>query len=123
MQSSNTTSMKIRQVTAKNVAKTLTCLYELDVMDYQELCAIKTALNEMARNGTLGTPPEKRLLDLHAVASALSLGESTLKRGLADGSIQLPKVRIGGAVRFRYEDVVRLVDSVEEPEKEDFMDK
>ena len=118
MPSESITSMKIRPTTAQKVAKAVSCLYDFDVLDYQELCVIKTALNELARRGTLAPDPEKRLLDLHEVSSVLSLGESTLKRGLSDGSIPLPKVRIGGAVRFRWEDVVKLIDSVEPENKE-----
>lgn len=118
MPSEATTPMKIRPSTAQRVIKAVSCLYDFDVLDYQELCAIKSALNGLARRGTLAPEPEKKLLDLHQVADKLSIGESTLKRGLADGSIPLPKVRIGGSVRFRLEDVVKLIDSVE-PETED----
>lgn len=105
--------MRIRATTAHVVAKAVALLYEVDVIDYQEQCAIKTALNELAKRGTLPPEPEKRLLDLHEVAARLSIGESTLKRMLADDAIALPKVRIGGAVRFRLADVERLIDGVE----------
>ena len=94
-------------------------MYSVDALDYSEVQAIRMALNGLAKHGELPTEPEKRLLDLHAVAEKLSLGESTLKRLLADGSINLPKVRLGGAVRFRLADVERLVDGIEDDRKED----
>lgn len=94
-------------------------MYSVDAVDYSEVQAIRMALNSLARNGDLPHEPEKRLMDLHEVAEKLSLGESTLKRLLAEGSINLPKVRLGGAVRFRLADVERLVDGIEDDRKED----
>jgi len=94
-------------------------LYSVDAVDYSEVQAIRMALNSLARSGDLPHEPEKRLMDLHEVAKKLSLGESTLKRLLAEGSINLPKVRLGGAVRFRLADVERLVDGIEDDRKED----
>ncbi len=105
--------LRIRPTAAQAVAKAVVLLYECNMMDYQEMLNVKAALKHMARNGTLPNEPEKRLLDLRAVADKLSIGESTLKRLLADGSINLPKVRIGGAVRFRLADVERLIDGVD----------
>ena len=110
---STSNSLRIRPTTAHAVAKAVTMLYELDVIDFQEQGAIKTALNSLAKRGTLPPEPEKRLLDLHEVAARLSIGESTLKRMLADNAIALPKVRIGGNIRFRIADVERLIDGVE----------
>ena len=114
-----TISLRIRLTTAKSVIKAVELLYSVDALDYSEVQAIRMALNGLAKHGELPTEPEKRLLDLHAVAEKLSLGESTLKRLLADGSINLPKVRLGGAVRFRLADVERLVDGIEDDRKED----
>ncbi len=115
----NNIPIRIRPTAARAVAKSAILLFDVNVLDFEELGAVKYALNYMARKGSLPSEPEKRLLDLHSVAEKLAIGESTLKRMLADGTINLPKVRIGGNVRFRLADVERLIDNVEiDSEKE-----
>ena len=74
---------------------------------------MKLALNSIAKLGELPSEPEKRLLNLHDVSEKLAVADPTLKKLLAEGTIALPKVRIGGSVRFRLADVERLVDNVE----------
>ena len=88
--------------------------FDLEILDFQQFQSVRVVLNSLAKRGELPPEPEKRLVDIHEVASKLALGESTLKRLLADGSIALPKVRIGGNVRFRLADVEALMDVVEE---------
>ena len=105
---------RIRQATALFMTDVAKAAYKSDVMSWEELGAIKWSMQELAKTGLLPQEPEKRLLDLHQVAERLAIGESTLKRLLADGSINLPKVRIGGNVRFRLADVEKLVDGVDE---------
>ena len=112
------TSLKIRTSSAKVVTKAALLFYEAGVVSWEEVQAIRYVLTGLAKKGEMPKEPDKRLLDLHQVADLLAIGESTLKRGLADGSIPLPKVRIGGAVRFRWEDVVKLIDSIEPETKE-----
>ena len=111
-------SLKIRQATAQFMTDVAKAAYKSDVMSWDELGAIKWSMQELAKTGLLPQEPEKRLLDLHQVAEKLAIGESTLKRLLAEGSVNLPKVRIGGNVRFRLADVERLIDNVSEEEKE-----
>ena len=105
--------LRIRQATAQFMSAVATAAFKTDVMSWEELGAIKWSMQELAKTGLLPREPEKRLLDLHQVAEKLALGESTLKRLIAEGTIDLPKVRIGGAVRFRLADVERLIDGVE----------
>ena len=89
-------------------------LFEADAISWEELGTVKSALQELSRTGLLPREPEKRLVDLHEVARILAVSEQSLKRWLADGSIYLPKVRVGqGAVRFRLCDIEQLVDNVE----------
>lgn len=96
---------KIRKTSASAVAKAASFLYEIDALSWNELQAIRLALRNLARDDQCPPEPEKRLVDLHEVARMLSIAESTLKRLLAEGSIKLPKVKIGGNVRFRLADV------------------
>ena len=103
---------RIRPETARLVVAAAKVLFEADAIGLSELAAIREALTGLAR----ATPekPEKRLVDLHEVARILAVSEQSLKRWLADGSINLPKVRVGqGAVRFRLCDIEQLVDNVE----------
>ncbi|MBR6372047.1 MAG: helix-turn-helix domain-containing protein [Victivallales bacterium] len=116
--SSISSNMRIRPTTAKIVVKAMLLFYEADVVSWEEVQAIRYVLTELAKKGEMPKEPEKRLLDLHQVADILAIGESTLKRGLAEGRIPLPKVRIGGAVRFRWEDVVKLIDAIEPMNKD-----
>ena len=109
----------IRQTTAQFMTNVAKAAYKSDMMSWEELGAIKWSMKELAKTGLLPQEPEKRLLDLHQVAKKLAIGESTLKRLLAKDAIVLPKVRIGGALRFRLADVERLVDSVEDAPKGD----
>ena len=102
--------LQMRQTSAKAIVKAAELLYAVDAIAYSELQTVRKALSAIVRHGNLPTAPEKRLLDLHEVAARLSIGESTLKRLLADGTVALPKVHIGGAVRFRLADVERLID-------------
>ena len=105
--------LRLRPTTAKAIVKAATLLFDVDAIDFDELATVRVAMNALARRGELPSEPEKRLLDLHSVAEKLAIGESTLKRMLADGTINLPKVRIGGNVRFRLADVERLIDDIE----------
>ena len=111
-------SLRIRYASVKTIVKAVALLYDVDAISWDELQTIRLVLNALAKRGELPQEPEKRLLDLHEVAVKLSIGESTLKRLLAEGDIDLPKVRIGGAVRFRLADVERLVDGVAEDTRE-----
>ena len=112
-------SLKISQSTAQLMTDFAALMFKRDLVPFGELGSIKKAMNHMVRMGSLPQEPEKRLLDLHQVAEKLAIGESTLKRLLADGIIDLPKVRIGGNVRFRLVDVERLIDNVETEAKEE----
>ena len=103
----------IRQTMAQFISAVAMAAYKTDMMSWAELGTIKWSMQELAKTGLLPREPEKRLLDLHQVSKKLSIGESTLKRLLAQGTINLPKVHIRGAVRFRLADVERLVDDVE----------
>ena len=107
-------NLHIRPASAKAIVRTAKMLCDLDVISFDEVGVIRHAMRSLARNGTLPTEPEKRLLDLHEVAQKLSIGESTLKRLLAAKAIALPKVKIGGAIRFRLADVEALMDNVTE---------
>ena len=107
------TSLKISQSTAQLVTDFLALMSKRDVVPFGELGCIKKAMNHMVRMGGLPQEPEKRLLDMHMVSERLAIGESTLRRLLANGAINLPKVKIGGAVRFRLSDVESLIDNVE----------
>ena len=106
-------TLRIRSPTAKAIVRAATMLFDLGVIEFSELQTVRAVMNSLARRGELPPEPEKRLVDIHEVAEKLAVGESTLKRLLADGSIALPKVRIGGAVRFRLADVNRLIDAAE----------
>ena len=108
------TTYRIRPATAELAGKAISVLWEADAIAWEELKAIQMALRELAKRGELPREPEKRLLDLHQVSERLAIAESTLKRLLAEGNITLPKVRIGGNVRFRVADVEALVDNVSE---------
>ncbi len=105
---------RIRQATAQFMTDVAKAAYKSDVMSWDELGTIKWSMQELAKTGLLPQEPDKRLLDLHEVAGKLAIGESTPKRLLSDGSVNLPKVRIGGNVRFRLADVEKLVDGVDE---------
>ncbi len=109
--------LHIRPTTAKAVVKAVELLYSVDAVDYCEVQTIRMVLNSLARSGGLPHEPEKRLLDIHEVATKLAVGESTLKRLLSEGAINLPKIRIGGAVRFRLGDVERLMDEIEDEDE------
>ncbi len=113
-QNNDKTTMRIRLITAKAINRAATMLFDLGVIEFSELQAVRAAINSLARRGELPPEPEKRLVDIHEVAEKLAIGESTLKRLLADGSIALPKIRIGGNVRFRLADVEALMDVIEE---------
>ena len=109
---STSSTSRIRPETARLVVAAAKVLFEADAIGFSELAAIREALTGLSR----ATPekPEKRLVGLHEVARILAVSEQSLKRWLADGSIYLPKVRIGqGAVRFRLSDVEQLIDNVE----------
>ncbi len=108
----------MRPTSAKAIVKAVELLYSVDAVDFSELQTARFAMNALAKKGEMPQEPEKRLLDLHQVAEKLAIGESTLKRLLAEGSVNLPKVRIGGNVRFRLADVEKLIDNVSEEEKE-----
>ncbi len=109
---------KIRPATAKLVAAAAKVLFDADAISWEELGAIKAAMQELSRTGLLAHEPEKRLVDLHEVARLLAVSEQSLKRWLADGTINLPKVKIGqGTVRFRIADVEALMDNFMEVEE------
>ena len=101
---------RIRPSAAKYLVKVAMLLFDLDVIEFSELQTVRAVMNSLARRDELPPEPEKRLLDLHEVAEKLAIGESTLKRLLADGTIALPKVKIGGNVRFRLSDVEALME-------------
>lgn len=89
--------------------------FENDTISFEELGVIKATMQELARAGLLPREPEKRLVDLHEVSRLLAVSEQSLKRWLANGTINLPKVRLGeGAVRFRVSDIEQLIDNVED---------
>ena len=114
MTPSNTNkTLRIRLTTAKAINRVATMLFDLGVIEFSELQTVRAVMNSLARRGELPPEPEKRLVDIHEVAEKLAIGESTLKRLLADGSITLPKVKIGGAVRFRLADVESLMNNIE----------
>ena len=106
---------QIRPEAARLVAAASKVLFEADAISWEELGVIKATMQELARAGLLPREPEKRLVDLHEVARLLSVSEPSLKRWLSDGSIHLPKVRIGPGtiVRFKIEDVLKIVDGIE----------
>ena len=106
--------LHIRNASAEAIVRTTKLLCDLDLISFEEAGVVRYVMREMVRNGTLPTEPEKRLLDIHQAAERLAVGESTLKRLLAAKAIALPKVKIGGAIRFRLADVEALVDNVTE---------
>lgn len=114
MKNQTSTSHRIRPTTAELAGEAIAVLWKADAIAWEELQVIRLALKELAKRGELPREPEKRLLDIHQVAAKLAIGESTLKRLLTEGKINLPKVRIAGSVRFRLADVEALVDNVSE---------
>jgi len=106
-------TLRIRLTTAKAINRAATMLFDLGIIEFSELQTVRAVMNSLARRGELPPEPEKRLVDIHEVSDRLALGESTIKRLLSEGSIKLPKVRIGGNVRFRLADVEALMDVVE----------
>ena len=114
----STPQLRLRPTSAKAIIKAVELLYAVDAVDFSELQTTRFVMNALAKKGEMPREPEKRLLDLHQVAEKLAIGESTLKRLLAEGSINLPKVRIGGNVRFQLADVEGVVDNVSGDEKE-----
>ena len=107
-------SLHLRTSSARALCRAAYLLFEVDALTWDEYLAARHVFNTLAKRGELPREPERRLLDLHQVAEKLAIAESTLKRLLAEGSINLPKVRIGGNVRFRLADVEALVDNVSE---------
>ena len=114
-QSTSPASRTIRATTAKFMTAVAKAAFENDSISFEELSVIRAAMQELSKTGLLPRAPEKRLVDLHEVARLLSVSEPSLKRWLSDGSIHLHKVRIGPGtiVRFKIEDVLKIVDGIE----------
>ena len=117
MASSSFQSMRIRPSTAHAVCKAVSLLFDVDVIDFQELQAIRAAMTELTRRGELPSEPEDKLVTQEQVADALNIGLSTLKRLLASGQISLPRKTVGGAVRYRWRDVVAWMNAVDDDDK------
>ena len=110
----NSGTMKIRATSAKAIAKAVELLYAVDAVDYGELQSVRIALNTMVRRGeVLPEQPEDKLVTQEQVAAALGLGLSTLKRLLSSGEIALPRKKVGGAVRYRWRDVVSYMNAID----------
>ena len=104
----------IRKTSAQSAIKAVELLYSVDAIEWTELQSIRYALNELAKTGLLPQQPEDKLVSQEQVAEALNIGLSTLKRLLSNGEIVLPHKKIGGAIRYRWKDVVAYMDSVDD---------
>ena len=104
-------SYKIRPSTAKLVAKLIYPLTDSGVITIPEYREISAQLKHLAAKGELMPAIEPRLMNTAETAAALGIGVSNLKKMLRDGTLDLPKRRIGTAVRFRSTDVTRLIMS------------
>ena len=104
----------IRQATALYMTDAAMLGYKHDVMSWDELKAVKWSMQELAKTGLLPQQPEDKLVSQEQVAEALNIGLSTLKRLLSTGEIVLPRKKIGGAIRYRWKDVVAYMNAVDE---------
>ena len=108
-------NLRIRPTSAKAIAKAAELLYSVDAVDYNELQAVRVALNTMVRRGkVLPEQAEDKLVSQEQVAEALNIGLSTLKRLISSGEVNLPRRKVGGAIRYRWKDVVAFMDAVDE---------
>lgn len=103
---------RIRASTARFMTDLAKAAFENDTISFEELGVIRMAMKELAKTGLLPREPEKRLVDINEVSRLLTISVTSLKRWLANGTINLPKVRLGGAVRFRLSDVEALMGNI-----------
>ncbi|MEN9359309.1 MAG: hypothetical protein RL095_844 [Verrucomicrobiota bacterium] len=103
-------NIQVRVSTVKLLTKLMRSLVEENVVGSLEAQVIAANLKQLAERGELlAQTQEVRLLTSDQVAEMLALGKSNFDKLLREGRLNLKRIQIGTSVRFRSDDVQRLI--------------
>lgn len=101
---------QIRVRTVKLISKLLKPLVDENLVGNLEAQEITANLRRLAEQGELlPKTQEVRLLTGDQVSEILAIGKSNLDKLLREGRINLKRIQIGTSVRYRSDDVQRLI--------------
>ena len=103
----------IRLKTVNLIRKLLKPLTEENLIGWNEYQEIIANLKNLAERNELLPIIEPKLLTNEEVAEMLSLSKTHFFKQIKDGSIKLPRIKIGTSIRYRNIDVHKLILSSE----------
>ena len=103
----------IRLKTVNLIRKLLKPLTEENLIGWNEYREIVANLKNLAERNELLPVIEPRLLTNEQVAKMLSMSKTHFFKQIKEGTIRLPRIKIGTSIRYRNTDVHKLILSDE----------